>query len=365
MKELDDNSISLSITSPPYHSVKNYSKNNKDIGNEESYDNYLKRMEKVFKETYRVLKFGRYSIWNISDVLVEGKMYPIAADYIKLLQKVGFKYISDIIWRKPKGMASDMRFGVLIQNPYPMYYLPNLTYEHIIVMLKGNQIIRKQTNKKIDTNKIIKEGWNEAVWDIAPVSATNIGHLAPFPPTIPKRFIELFSYKGETILDMFMGSGTTMRSAINLKRSCVGYELSGKYCELIKKNVNWNQQGIFGKVKWEYIERKDKINEVKSYNPFIKPNVEMKVNVKTTKEFEIKNGRFVFKQKEKVTKPIKAKPIKPKPETTDKIEKYHCECCNTDFEIKNDYFYDERYHRTYIFTHRCPYCNSWDIKIKR
>src|SRR3989339_722806 len=128
MAEVEDSSIQLIVTSPPYFNVKDYGIEN--IGSINEYETYLKMMYQVFKECHRVLEDGRYFCVNICDVISGTKKYPIPCHYVGLLQKAGFEYRDDIIWKKPSGgskfsSGAMKRFGVFVQHPYPMYYYPN------------------------------------------------------------------------------------------------------------------------------------------------------------------------------------------------------------------------------------------------
>ncbi|KJR41776.1 DNA methylase [Candidatus Magnetoovum chiemensis] len=133
MEELDDASVHLMVTSPPYF---NAPFDYKDLYS--SYDAYLKIIEAVAKEVYRVLQEGRIAALNIDDMLVDGKKYPIVADATEIFLKAGFKYRDRIIWKKPDGyLRISRRSGVILQNPYPMYFYPDNLLESIIIFQKG------------------------------------------------------------------------------------------------------------------------------------------------------------------------------------------------------------------------------------
>lgn len=142
MAELDNEAVQLVVTSPPYFNVKDYGTDN--IGSINDYGAYLKSLRQVFQECYRVLAKGRYICVNISDVTSNKKKYAIPAHCMSILHRTGFKYIDNIIWKKPSARnrngcsGSSRRFGTFIQHPYPMYYYPNNTYEHILIFRKGD-----------------------------------------------------------------------------------------------------------------------------------------------------------------------------------------------------------------------------------
>lgn len=247
MAEVKDNSVQLIVTSPPYFNVKDYGTEN--IGSINEYEVYLRAMRQVFSECYRVLENGRYICVNISDIISDGKKYPLPFHCIRLLQKAGFEYREHIIWKKPSGVGANSkkggskRFGTLIQNPYPMYYFPNNIYEHILVMRKGKFDYKKIT-KEVKLRSIIdtehaKKYWNTDVWEIMP--ETRKGHPAMFPEKLPEALIKLYSYKEETVLDPFLGSGTTSKVAKDLNRNSIGYEINEAYLEIIKSKISYQE----------------------------------------------------------------------------------------------------------------------------
>lgn len=247
MCELKDSSIQLIVTSPPYFNVKNYEIEN--IGSIDSYSLYLKSLRQIFQECYRVLEDGRYICVNISDVTSNKAKYPIPAHCISILQRCGFKYIDDIIWKKPSGRkrgkcsGAAKRFGLLIQHPYPMYYYPNVVYEHILIFRKGDFDFKKLTYNQKQKSKIdigyARLHWSTNIWEMMPETRTN--HPAMFPQALPDALIKLYSFKGDTILDPFLGSGTTTKAARDLRRNSVGYEINIGYLETIKSKVGYHE----------------------------------------------------------------------------------------------------------------------------
>lgn len=194
MTEIKENSIQLIVTSPPYFNVKDYGTEN--IGSIDNYENYLQAMKQVFAECYRVLDDGRYICINVSDVVSGEKKYPIPCHLVGILQKNGFEYREDILWKKPSGLGSAKRFGTLIKHPYPMYYYPNNIYEHILVFRKGKFDYKKISKEERLTSKIdldyAKTHWHSDIWEITPETKTN--HPAMFPIALPEALIKLYTY---------------------------------------------------------------------------------------------------------------------------------------------------------------------------
>jgi len=248
MEEIPDESIHLMVTSPPYFNApfdyKELFKN---------YDHYLGVLTQVAQEIYRVLQDGRIAVLNIDDMLVNGEKFPIVADATKIFQNAGFRYRDRIIWKKPDGyLRISKRSGVLLQNPYPMYFYPDNLLESILIFQKGKFIYRsisKETREdsKIDVKEFSNNKWYMTLWDMVNVlpGSTLEKDIAAFPEELPYRIITLFSYKGETVLDPFVGSGTTMKVARKLKRNSIGIEIKKSLIPIITKKAGFEGQLTF------------------------------------------------------------------------------------------------------------------------
>lgn len=244
MRELADESIHFGITSPPYYNAPFDYK-----GLFENYDQYLGVLNKFAKESYRVLIDGRIFALNIDDMLVNGEKYPIVADAIKIFQKAGFRYRDKIIWKKPDGyLRISKRSGVILQNPFPMYYYPDNLLESIVIFQKGKFNYRSITqevreNSRIDKKEFQNNNWHRTLWEITNVLPGSIleKNVAAFPEELPYRLIKLFSYVGETVLDPFLGSGTTMKIARLLNRNSIGFEIIRDLEDVIKEKAGFNK----------------------------------------------------------------------------------------------------------------------------
>ena len=230
MHELPDESVHLVVTSPPYFNAREYSQY-------DSYNSYLKCLDGVFKECHRVTSEGRFCIVNTSPVLVprnarskSSKRHAIPFDLHSILTRMGWGFIDDIVWVKPEASVK-LRNGNFQQNRKPLAYKPNAVSEYLMVY-------RKHTDKLIDWNMAqygdesnVDDNYETSnVWHIAPCSDDK--HPAPFPVELPRRLIQLYSFKEDVVLDPFMGSGTTALAAKELGRRWVGYDTSEKYVEL-------------------------------------------------------------------------------------------------------------------------------------
>ncbi len=280
MTELSEGSVHFIITSPPYFNAPFDYK-----GLFENYEQYLGVLKQMAKESYRVLQNGRIFALNIDDMLVNGQKYPITADAIKIFQSVGFRYRDKIVWKKPDGyLRISKRSGVLLQNPYPMYFYPDNLLESIVIFQKGifdyrsiSKEIREQS--KIDKKEFQSNNWHKTIWEMTNVlpGSKLEKNIAAFPDELAYRLIKLFSYIGETVLDPFLGSGTTMKVARQLKRNSIGYEIIRDLESIIRKKTNFEinknsdtfevverNNGKYRFVTLKYIERKKNADNSKN-----------------------------------------------------------------------------------------------------
>ena len=220
MNKIPDNSIHLMITSPPYNVTKDYDENL-------TLSKYLELLKSVFKEVWRVLVPGGRAAINIANV--GRKPYiPLHAYIIEIMHKIGFHMRGEIIWNKGASAGVSCAWGSFASASNPCL---RDVHEYILVF-------SKQTNKleKGDKESSIKKEdfveWTKSIWSFSAVSAKKIGHPAPYPEELPHRLIEFYSFKGDIILDPFMGSGTTAIAALKLQRHFIGYEIDINYRRL-------------------------------------------------------------------------------------------------------------------------------------
>ncbi len=261
MSELPDDSVHLVVTSPPYF---NAPFDYPDLF--PSYEAYLRMMEKVARELFRVLASGRVACIVCDDVLVDGERYPIVADLTRLFIDAGFRYRDRIVWLKPEGyIRISRRSGVLLQHPYPLYFYPDNVQESVLIFQKGRfdyasvpRDVREAS--RLDINEYQGSKWYLNVWQITnvlPLQGRLEEGIAAFPEELARRLILLFSHVGETVLDPFLGSGTTMKVARQLKRSCVGYEIDLELLPVIREKVGIEMASLLDDTKFEVIIRDD------------------------------------------------------------------------------------------------------------
>jgi len=251
MHELPNDSVHLTVTSPPYYNAPfDYP------GLFKNYDEYLEMIQSVGKELHRVTAEGRVAAFVSDDMLVDGEKYPVVADVTRIMMDSGFKYRDKIVWKKPEGYTRiSRRSGVLLQHPYPMYFYPDNLQEAIIIFQKGEfdySYIKKLPKNIVETSRVnlsevSKNKWHLTVWEITnvlPVAGRLEEGIAAFPDEIARRLIKLFSFVDETVLDPFLGSGTTIKIARELLRNGVGYELDEELKPVILEKIGCFQQKL-------------------------------------------------------------------------------------------------------------------------
>lgn len=259
MVELEDNSVHLVVTSPPYWKLKDYG-NDKEIGQgSESYNDYIHSLYKVFEECVRVLTPDGKLCINIMPIFLSGKntkfnrrvTKTVLTDLEKFMDLLGNMYFHSLfIWDKRKVV----RFSSWGSYPYPPNLLSTFPYEWIIVFSKEGK--RKKVSKDIkEASKITHQEFTDwcqnSIWDFAPASAKAENHPAPFPEELPRRCIKIFSFVGDTVLDPFLGSGTTMKVAKELRRNSYGYEINPDYLPIIKQKIGYSEQQIFDEISYD------------------------------------------------------------------------------------------------------------------
>ena len=261
MKEVKDNSVDLIVTSPPYYNIKDYSKDGyqksnhskvqvNDIGNFDSFDNYIKEMLKVWKECERVLKPNGKLCLNVPLLPMlkddynshyNRHIYDLQSSIQNSILKGTNLYLMDLyIWNRTNS-TKKLMFG---SYPYPRNFYAQNTVEFITVYVKDGTPLNGLPSEIKKLSKLSKEEWvsfTKQIWDIPIPNKKDLAfgeHSAIMPEEIPHRCISLYSYVGDTVLDPFTGSGTTLRVAKKLGRNFIGYELYDNYKEVIDKKIS-------------------------------------------------------------------------------------------------------------------------------
>ena len=236
-KVLPANSVDLVVTSPPYFVGKDY-----EIiaagGNDAiptTYFDYLKMLHEVLAECVKVLKPGGRVVINVAN-LGRKPYRDLEADVVKILQDdLGLLLRGNVVWKKGAGAGGNCAWGSWCSASNPV--LRDLT-ERVIVASKGrfDLVNPAQQPSTMTADEFMSATLD--VWEIAPESAHQVGHPAPFPLQLPRRIIELYSFADGVILDPFAGSGTTMAAAVRSGRRGIGFELDPGFCKLAQDRID-------------------------------------------------------------------------------------------------------------------------------
>ena len=227
LTKLPSNSVHLAITSPPYNVGKDYDKHNDKM----NYKDYLNWLNKVWKETKRVLVPGGRFCLNIAPTGISD-FVPIHHDFITQLTKIGLKFRTEIIWYK-QTMLKRTAWGSF-KSPSNPHIVPS--WEYILVFSKFQPRLEGNIeNADITSEEFMK--FSDGFWQIPPERQRN-GHPAPFPEELIYRLIKFYSYKGNTVLDMFGGTGTVAVVSAKNDRNFIHIDFSEEYCKTTEKRLD-------------------------------------------------------------------------------------------------------------------------------
>ncbi|GIV05955.1 MAG: methyltransferase [Fimbriimonadales bacterium] len=242
MGELRDESIALIVTSPPYWHLKDYGASNQ-IGYGQSLHEYLYDLARVWRECWRVLQAGRRLCINIGDQFARAVIYgqykviPLHAEIIAQCEQIGFDYLGAIIWQKKTTMRPSGGAVVMGSFPYPPNGIVELDYEYILLFRKPGKSLPVSESAR-EASVLTRDEWKtyfSGHWHFG--GERQALHEAMFPEELPRRLIRMFSFVGETVLDPFAGSGTTLKVALELERNAVGYEVQPDFVPIIRQKV--------------------------------------------------------------------------------------------------------------------------------
>jgi DNA modification methylase len=224
MSELPDNSVALMVTSPPYHVGKDY-----DV--DTSFETFLDLLRAVLTETHRVLEPGGRAVVNVAN-LGRRPYVPLASFVTGMALDIGYFPRGEVIWVKAAGAAGNCAWGSWLSAANPTL---RDVHEYCLCFSKGRMDRVRHGRSTIDRDEFLAA--TLSVWQLPPESARRVGHPAPFPVALPRRFIELYTFAGDVVLDPFLGSGSTAVAAVETDRRFVGYELDPAYARLARRRV--------------------------------------------------------------------------------------------------------------------------------
>ena len=227
-KLVENESIDLIVTSPPYNVDIKYN----DFDDEISYSDYLGFTRDWITKCYSLAKSGGRFCLNIPLDKNKGGQQAVYADITGIVKEVGWKYHSTVIWNE-QNISRRTAWGSWLSASAPYVIAP----VEVIVILYKDEWKRDKTDRESDIERDEFLEWTNGVWSFSGESKKRIGHPAPFPVELPRRCIKLFSFVGDTVLDPFVGSGTTLIACIKNMRKGIGVDFDKKYCQLAQERI--------------------------------------------------------------------------------------------------------------------------------
>lgn len=226
LKKLPSNSVHLAVTSPPYNVGKDYDKHNDNM----DYKEYLKWLNQVWKETKRVMVPGGRFCLNIAPTGIKD-FIPLHHDFANQLRRLGLKFRTEILWYK-QTMLKRTAWGSW-KSPSNPHIVPS--WEYVLVFSKkDNQLKGDKLDIDITNDEFMK--FSDGFWAIHPERQRN-GHPAPFPEELIYRLVKFYTYKGNTVLDMFGGTGTVAAVALRTERNFIHIDVSKEYCNIAEERI--------------------------------------------------------------------------------------------------------------------------------
>jgi len=248
LTQVADESVHLVVTSPPYWNLKEYHQSEGQLGNIESYDEFIGELNKVWAECFRVLVKGGRLIIVVGDVCLSRKqagrhlVMPLHASIIESCRKIGFDNLSPIIWHKIANATFEVNNGGgILGKPFEPNAVIKNDIEFILMQRKPGGYRKPDTEARI-LSTISQENykkWFRQIWQDLPGASTR-DHPAPYPVELSNRLIQMFSFVGDTILDPFAGTGSSIISAAGTGRNSIGYEIDPDYLEYAYNRIRKN-----------------------------------------------------------------------------------------------------------------------------
>ena len=249
---IPNDSVHLVLTSPPYWTLKQYPAHKSQLGLVADYEGFHNELEKVWRHAYRVLVPGGRMVCVVGDVCLSRRNHgrhmvmPLHADIVVRCRKLGFDNLNPIFWYKISNATYEVEGGSgFLGKPYE----PNAIIKNdmeFILMLRKPGGYRQPTEDQRDASRLTKEehhDWFRQVWTIPGESTRS--HPAPFPEELAYRLVRMFSFWGDTVLDPFMGLGTTLVAAAKCGRNSIGVEIDSSYFAKAKARLEGTSGNLF------------------------------------------------------------------------------------------------------------------------
>ncbi|MEW6584367.1 MAG: site-specific DNA-methyltransferase [Nitrospirota bacterium] len=262
MPFINDESVHLVITSPPYWTLKQYNENPDQLGHIVDYERFLQELKKVWQEVHRILVPGGRLVCVVGDVCLSRRKYgrhlvmPLHADIAVICRKIGFDNLNPIIWHKISNASFEANNGTkFLGKPYEPNAIIKNDIEFILMQRKPGGYRRPSEEQRrlsmIKKNEYVQ--WFRQFWSIP--GASTMTHPAPFPFELAYRLVRMFSFNGDTVLDPFCGTGTTMVAAMKCGRSSIGIEIDKKYCQMTLSRLRSESTDLFADITIQYSQK--------------------------------------------------------------------------------------------------------------
>ncbi|MGI8920017.1 MAG: DNA-methyltransferase [Pyrinomonadaceae bacterium] len=249
---IPDESVHLVVTSPPYWTLKRYPENDLQLGHVADYEHFHDELEKVWAHCLRALVPGGRVVCVVGDVCLSRRKHgrhvvmPLHADILVRARRLGFDNLNPIIWYKISNANYEVENGSsFLGKPYEPNAIIKNDIEFILMLRKPGGYRQPTTNQR-DSSRLTKEEyseWFQQIWTVPGESTRE--HPAPFPEKVAYRLIRMFSFTGDTVLDPFMGTGTTLLAAARCDRNAIGVELENDYIKIAKRRLDKQLSGLF------------------------------------------------------------------------------------------------------------------------
>lgn len=250
---IPDESVQLVVTSPPYWTLKEYPKNASQLGMIEDYDRFHDELDKVWRHCLRVLVPGGRVVCVVGDVCLSRRRHgrhmvmPMHADIVVRARRMGFDNLSPIFWYKISNANYEVENGSsFLGKPYE----PNAIIKNdveFILMLRKPGGYRQPTDEQRKSSRLSKEeyqAWFQQVWNLN--GEPSKLHPAPYPAELAYRLVRMFSFTGDTVLDPFMGTGTTLIASARCGRNSIGVDVEPAFVKMAKERLEREVSSLFG-----------------------------------------------------------------------------------------------------------------------
>ena len=256
MPELEPQSVHLVLTSPPYWTLKEYRDSEGQLGHVEDYDQFLQELDKVWKQCFQALVPGGRLICVVGDVCLSRRenggrhtVVPLHSSIQEHCRKLGFDNLAPIIWHKISNAAYEVEGGSsFLGKPYEPNSVIKNDIEFVLMERKPGGYRAPDISTKVLSVISVEnhKKWFQQIWS-GVTGASTRQHPAPYPIELAERLVRMFSFVGDTVLDPFMGTGTTTVAAAKWGRNSIGFEIDSHYYKLAQKRISEDTSSLFSK----------------------------------------------------------------------------------------------------------------------